>query len=208
MEVGGGGKKQRQAGPQGAARRPVPDGPVEAVGQQGREGHGEAGGRTCEQRDPAVGEHGGNQRGQQRRGDRAGETPREQPERQQAEKDGGQASGVPAGRRSGHGGDRRIDERKRQIIEVRLEAFGVVPEVEFVDVVENRGAAAEGVEPEPEMVQQLQMVARHERMDSLQAGIDVGVGNRAGKEARQGPGGHGPQPEAGQQQQPGKAGAG
>ena len=53
--------------------------------------------------------------------------------------------------------------------------------------------AGGGVEPEPEVVEQLEVVAGDDRADGLGAGVEVGEGDGAGEDARQGPGGDQPE---------------
>ena len=205
VQIGGVGKEEREAGPKAAPRRAVADGAVEAVEQQGRERHGEAGGRAGEERDPAVGERDGDQGRQQGRRGRRCEPARKQAEEPHAQQQRGEACRVPAGGMARAGGEGRVDQGKRHVIEIGLDARGVVAEIEFVDVVEEGRMARERVEAEPEMIEQLEVVARNDGPDGLRSRIEIGVGDGVGKDPRQRPGREDPEQQSRRQQQAGIA---
>ncbi len=205
MQVCGVGEEKRQPGQQAAGGGAVADGPVEAVGEPGRQGHGEAGGGAAEERNPAVGHGAGERRDEQPGPRRRVEASRQKADAEHADENGGQPRRVPAAGVADSRGERGVGGGKGQVIEVRLAARGVIAQIELIDVVKERRVAAEGVQPQPKMIEQLQVVAGSEGAHDLLVFGAMGKGDGPVEKPWQGPGHPGPEHQAQQKQQAGRA---
>ena len=146
MQVCGVGEEKRQPGQQAAGGGAVADGPVEAVGEPGRQGHGEAGGGAAEERNPAVGHGAGERRDEQPGPRRRVEASRQKADAEHADENGGQPRRVPAAGVADSRGERGVGGGKGQVIDVRLAARGVIAQIELIDVVKS-GSGRRGVQP-------------------------------------------------------------